>query len=67
VIQRALGHKDPKLTAEVYINYVESDLVTFCEAVELATKLGYKELEEELLEAEKKANNTIDHESRLLS
>lgn len=33
-IASALGHKDPKTTAQVYVNHTEKDLVDFANAVE---------------------------------
>lgn len=67
VIQKALGHKDPKLTAEVYINDVESDLITFCDAIELATKIGYQKLEEEQRAEKQKADGNVHQQSTLVS
>ena len=42
-IANALGHKDPKTTAQVYINHDEQDLVDFARAVEQAVEAGYKQ------------------------
>src|ERR1051325_12255462 len=42
-IQKALGHKDPKTTAQVYINHDEQDLIDFARAVEQAVEAGYRE------------------------
>ena len=42
-IANALGHKDPKTTAQVYINHDEQDLIDFARAVEQAVEAGYKE------------------------
>jgi integrase len=42
-IANALGHKDPKTTAPVYVNHTEQDLVDFAKAVEQAVEAGYKQ------------------------
>ena len=42
-IANALGHKDPKTTAQVYINHTDQDLVDFARAVEQAVEAGYRE------------------------
>ena len=41
-IANAFGHKDPKTTAQVYINHDEQDLIVFATAVEQAVEAGYK-------------------------
>jgi hypothetical protein len=43
-IANALGHKDPKTTAQVYINHTDQDLVDFARAVEQAVEAGYREV-----------------------
>ena len=43
-IANALGHKDPKTTAQVYINHDEQDLINFARAVEQAVETGYKQV-----------------------
>ena len=42
-IANALGHKDPKTTAQIYINHTDEDLIDFARAVEQAVEAGYKE------------------------
>jgi integrase len=42
-IANALGHKDPKTTAQVYINHTDQDLIDFARAVEQAVEAGYKQ------------------------
>ncbi|MGH9966554.1 MAG: tyrosine-type recombinase/integrase [Pyrinomonadaceae bacterium] len=42
-IANALGHKDPKTTAQVYVNHTEEDLDEFAKAVEQAVEAGYKQ------------------------
>jgi len=42
-IANALGHKDPKTTAQIYINHTDQDLVDFARAVEQAVEAGYRE------------------------
>ncbi len=42
-IANALGHKDPKTTAQVYVNHTEEDLIDFANAVEKAVKAGYQQ------------------------
>jgi hypothetical protein len=42
-IANALGHKDPKTTAQIYINHTDEDLVDFARAVEQAVEAGYKQ------------------------
>jgi len=41
-IANALGHKDPKTTAQIYVNHTDEDLVDFAKAVEQAVEAGYK-------------------------
>lgn len=40
-IANALGHKDPKATAQIYINHTDEDLIDFARAVEQAVEAGY--------------------------
>jgi integrase len=42
-IANALGHKDPKTTAQVYINHTQEDLIEFAQAVERAVAAGYQQ------------------------
>jgi integrase len=42
-IANALGHKDPKTTAQIYINHTDEDLLDFARAVEQAVEAGYKQ------------------------
>lgn len=42
-IANALGHKDPKTTAQIYINHTDKDLIEFARAVEQAVEAGYKD------------------------
>jgi integrase len=42
-IANALGHKDPKTTAQIYINHTDEDLIDFAKAVEQAVEAGYKQ------------------------
>lgn len=41
-IANALGHKDPKTTAQIYVNHTDKDLADFAKAVEQAVEAGYK-------------------------
>ena len=43
-IANAHGHKDPKTTAQIYINHTDEDLIDFARAVEQAVEAGYKEV-----------------------
>ena len=58
-IANALGHKDPKTTAQVYVNHTEQDLVDFAKAVEQAVEAGYKQAMSD--------DATPDQESTLIS
>jgi integrase len=58
-ISKALGHKDPKTTAQIYINQEQRHLTNFSTAVEQAQQAGYA------LAKEKKV--TTDQESTLIS
>jgi integrase len=58
-IANALGHKDPKTTAQVYVNHTEQDLVDFAKAVEQAVEAGYKQAMSD--------DATPDQESSLIS
>jgi len=51
-IANALGHKDPKTTAQIYINHPDEDLIDFARAVEQAVEAGYKEAMSEDVEAD---------------
>lgn len=42
-IANALGHKDPKTTAQIYVNHTDEDLVEFAKAVERAVEAGYQQ------------------------
>jgi hypothetical protein len=42
-IANALGHKDPKTTAQIYINHTDEDLIDLARAVEQAVEAGYKQ------------------------
>jgi len=42
-IANALGHKDPKTTAQIYVNHTDEDLSDFAKAVEQAVEAGYKQ------------------------
>jgi len=42
-IANALGHRDPKTTAQVYINHTQEDLIEFAQAVERAVEAGYQQ------------------------
>lgn len=42
-IANALGHKDPKTTAQIYINHTDEDLIDFARAVEQAVEAGYRQ------------------------
>ena len=42
-IANALGHKDPKTTAQIYVNHTDEDLSDFANAVEQAVEAGYKQ------------------------
>jgi integrase len=58
-IANALGHKDPKTTAQVYVNHTEEDLDDFAKAVEQAVEAGYKQAMSD--------DATPDQESTLIS
>ena len=58
-IANALGHKDAKTTAQVYVNHTEQDLVDFAKAVEQAVEAGYKQAMSD--------DATPDQESALIS
>jgi len=42
-IANALGHKETKTTAQIYINHTDEDLIDFARAVEQAVDAGYKQ------------------------
>jgi len=42
-IANALGHRDPKTTAQVYVNHTQEDLIEFAQAVERAVEAGYQQ------------------------
>jgi biotin synthase-related radical SAM superfamily protein len=42
-IANALGHKDPKTTAQIYDGHTDKDLVEFAKAVERAVEAGYQQ------------------------
>ncbi len=42
-IANALGHKDPKTTAQIYVNHTDEDLSDFAKAVEQAVEAEYKQ------------------------
>jgi len=58
-IANALGHKDPKTTAQIYINHTDQDLIDFARAVEQAVEAGYREAMSEDVKP--------DQESKLIS
>ena len=58
-IANALGHKDPKTTAQIYINHTDQDLIDFARAVEQAVEAGYREAISEDVKP--------DQESKLIS
>lgn len=55
-IANALGHKDPKTTAQVYINHDEQDLVDFARAVEQAVEAGYTQAMSEDVKSDQESN-----------
>ncbi len=55
-IANALGHKDPKTTAQVYVNHTEEDLDEFAKAVEQAVEAGYKQAMSQDVAADQESN-----------
>ena len=55
-IANALGHKDPKTTAQVYVNHTEEDLDDFAKAVEQAVEAGYKQAMSQEVPADQESN-----------
>ncbi len=55
-IANALGHKDPKTTAQVYVNHNEQDLIDFANAVEQAVEAGYKQAMSEQVKPDQESN-----------
>ncbi len=55
-IANALGHKDPKTTAQVYVNHNEQDLIDFAKAVEQAVEAGYKQAMSEQVKPDQESN-----------
>lgn len=58
-IANALGHRDPKTTAQIYVNHTQQDLIDFAQAVEKAVAAGYRQVLAE--------EATPDQESNLVS
>ena len=55
-IANALGHKDPKTTAQIYINHTDEDLIDFARAVEQAVEAGYKQAMSEDVKPHQESN-----------
>ena len=55
-IANALGHKDPKTTAQIYVNHTDEDLSDFAKAVEQAVEAGYKQAMSKEVTAHQESN-----------